>query len=105
MSRFFTVLFWFIANFTISAQNQTINLAGEWQVNLDPKNELVQKHPDDCKTNGAINLPGSLSEIGFGYKTTGSDFGILTPEFKYIGKAWYKKQIVIPENWKNKQCR
>ncbi len=48
-------------------------------------------------------MPGSLTEAGFGIKTVGSDYGILTPEYKYVGKAWYKKQIVIPQNWKNKQ--
>ncbi|NQU53677.1 MAG: glycoside hydrolase family 2 [Bacteroidetes bacterium] len=103
MSRFLTVIFLLVTNFTVSAQKYSINLSGEWQITLDSKNELVAKYPDECKIDGTINLPGSLAENGFGYKTSGSDYGILTPEFKYIGKAWYQKQIEIPENWKNKQ--
>ena len=88
---------------SISAQINSINLSGIWEVTLDSENELVEKYPNECNIKGTINLPGSLAENGFGWKTSGSDFGILTPEYKYVGKAWYKKQIVIPENWKDKQ--
>ena len=47
-------------------------------------------------------MPGSLAQRGYGYKTEGSDFGILTPEYKYIGKAWYTRTIDIPKDRKNK---
>ncbi len=82
---------------------KAINLSGEWQVKLDKNNELVQKYPGKCKTEGFIQLPASLAEKGFGYKTDESDFGILTPAYKYVGKAWYTKQIEIPKQWKNKK--
>lgn len=88
---------------TIRAQNNTIDISGEWEVLLDSENELVKKHPGKCTLKGFINLPGSLAENGFGYKTSGSDFGILTPEYKYIGKAWYTKTIQIPQSWGNKK--
>lgn len=86
----------------ISGQN-TIDLSGPWEVQLDPKNEVVLQSTEPQKNAGTIHLPGSLAENGFGFKTVGSDYGILTPEYKYIGKAWYKKQIEIPKSWKNKQ--
>ncbi len=79
-----------------------IDLSGHWQVRLDPHNELLQKHPDRCKTEGAIELPASLAEKGYGFKTEGSDFGVLTPAYKYVGKAWYTREIEIPRSWKNK---
>jgi beta-galactosidase len=78
------------------------SLAGEWQVSLDTSNELYQKHPDECIMKGMIKLPGSLAGRGYGYKTKGSDFGILTPEFKYIGKALYSRKISIPKDWEDK---
>ncbi|MBI9063255.1 MAG: hypothetical protein JEZ14_14840 [Marinilabiliaceae bacterium] len=84
------------------AQN-SINLSGEWQVKLDTGNELIQKFPDRCTHEGSIELPASLAEKGFGFKTEGSDFGILTPEYKYVGKAWYSREIEIPKKWKNKK--
>ena len=87
----------------VIAQNNRIDLSGEWQVKLDQDNEWIQKANGNCKTEGSINLPASLAEFGYGFKTDASDFGILTPEYKFIGKAWYSRQIEIPESWKNKE--
>ena len=84
------------------AQN-TIDLSGKWEVKLEVENEKEIQLSEHSKTSGPIDLPGSLAENGFGFKTTGSDFGILTPEYKYIGKAWYKKQIEIPKAWEHKK--
>lgn len=84
------------------AQNK-IALDGLWQVELDTDNEWVKKDPANTKTSGKINLPGSLAENTFGFKTTGSDFGILTPEYKYVGKASYSRNITIPDNWVDKE--
>jgi hypothetical protein len=74
---------------------QTIDISGKWSVQLNSKID---------KTGNwlPVNLPGSLAEAGYGEKTTGSDFGVLTPTYKYIGIAWYRRQIEIPENWQNK---
>ena len=81
-----------------------IGLSGEWYVKMDQNNELIRKYSESSLIEGSIELPASLAERGYGYKTTGSDFGILTPEFKYIGKAWYSRDIEIPKNWKNKDA-
>ncbi|WP_372934925.1 sugar-binding domain-containing protein, partial [Mariniphaga sediminis] len=86
----------------VQAQH-VIDLSGKWKVQLDENNELVKKHPEQCTLEGSIDLPASLAEKGYGFKTTGSDFGILTPEYKYIGKASYSRIIEIPENWANKE--
>jgi len=85
-----------------SGARETIDLAGTWQLILDAKNEMVLKYPERCTSSGTIELPASLAEKGFGYKTAGSDFGVLTPEYKYIGKAWYSREIEVPTSWKNK---
>ena len=82
-----------------------INLAGTWEVTLDKNSELELKYPDQSKLDGIINLPASLAEQGFGYKTIGSDYGILTPTFKYIGKAIYSRLMNIPEDWREKELR
>ncbi|RIJ50602.1 glycoside hydrolase family 2 [Maribellus luteus] len=84
------------------AQSQPTDLSGEWQVKLDPENEWVKKANGECKTEGSITLPASLAQFGYGFKTDSSDFGILTPSYKYIGKAWYTKEIQVPASWKNK---
>jgi hypothetical protein len=92
-----------IFSFFSFSQNQTISLKGEWQMQLDQDNEWVKKAPEQTETKGIISLPSSLAEAGFGYKTEGPDFGILTPEYRYIGKAWYTREIEIPKSWKNKE--
>ena len=97
-----SILIILLSGLNLIAQ-ETIDLKGEWQVKLDPENEWAQNDQGNCKSEGAIVLPGSLAENGFGYKTKGPDFGILTPEYKYIGKAGYSRKINIPKNWKNKQ--
>lgn len=86
----------------VQAQN-IIDLSGKWNVQLDKNNGLVQKLPEQCTIEGSIDLPASLAEKGYGFKTTGSDFGILTPKYKYVGKASYSREIEIPENWENKE--
>jgi len=76
---------------------KTIPLNGKWKVQLDTKNEGLKK-PNNLE----INLPGTLAEAGYGTKTKGSDYGILTPTYKYIGVALYQREITIPKKWKNK---
>ncbi len=95
------VLFWFVCAGCDHAT--TDSLAGTWEVRLDPENDYVTNSPGSCKTDGYIELPGSLAEHQFGSPSTGSDFGMLTPEFKYVGKAWYSREIEIPASWKNKE--
>jgi hypothetical protein len=83
-------VFFLLSAIAVSQKNNT-DLSGKWSVRLEEdKNEMN------------IDLPGSLAEAGYGQKTTGSDFGILTPTYKYTGKARFTKEITIPKNWKNK---
>lgn len=88
--------------FVSFAQSHSISLSGAWQVQLDADNEWVKKSPETTKIKGTMTLPASLAEAGYGYKTAGADIGILTPAYRYIGKAWYTRKIEIPESWKGK---
>lgn len=69
-----------------------LTLAGTWQVKLSPDS-----------TGGEILLPGTLDEAGYGALTSGADYGILSRRHKYIGKAWYTREFVVPKNWRNKE--
>ena len=75
----------------INLAQTTIDLSGNWHVELDSTSE------------GIIELPSSLAEKGFGYRTKGSDYGVLTPEFRYVGKAMYSREIEVPEDWENRE--
>ena len=92
-----------IVTSSLIAQN-TIDLAGQWKVQLDTTNEIIVKNRSRCSVSGEIILPASLAESKYGFRMEGSDFGILTPEYKYIGKAWYNREIIIPESWVKKNA-
>lgn len=87
---------------TIQAQEYK-SLAGKWNFRLDKQNKGVSEKWYTQTLDQQILLPGTTDEAGYGEKTTGSDFGILTRAYKYYGPAWYQKEIIIPEDWKNKR--
>lgn len=85
------------------AQNTPVSLAGEWQVKLDPDSLGKTQSYFNLQFDDRITLPGTLDEAGYGTKTTGSDYGILTRKHKYIGPAWYNREITIPKSWKDNE--
>ncbi len=89
-----------LLGFQLHGQN-IINLAGHWSVKLENKNDPALHHLEG-NFEGTIDLPGSLAENKLAYKTIGSDYGILTPEYKYVGKAYYTREIDIPRSWNGK---
>ncbi len=89
------IIFTLLLTTFFSNAQKTIDISGTWNVQLGD-------HRNINSTGQQIKLPGSLAEAGLGKKTLGSDFGILTPTYKYIGVAWYQQEIEIPESWKDK---
>ncbi len=86
-----------------------ISLAGEWNVKLDSMDIGVKEGWAGQVLDGIpIQLPGTLDDAGIGKKNTqkpimnNSVMWGLTRKHQYIGKAWYQKEVVIPENWKEK---
>lgn len=79
---------------------QNLSVAGSWKFQLDPdkKGEKEQWYQKQLGDN--IQLPGTTDEGKKGLKTTGADYGILSRAYKYIGAAWYSKEIIIPAEWK-----
>lgn len=90
----------------LSAQEATeIDLSGLWRFQTDPMgfgktpgSELYQ-----MKLAENIYLPGTMDQGGKGLKTTARYVDRLTRKFEYAGPAWYQREIVIPENWENKE--
>lgn len=86
----------------IYSQN-IIDLQGNWSFTTDKSNIGIENGWSKQLLNDNIMLPGSMAENKKGDKTVGSDFGILTPEYKYVGVAWYNREIDIPKDWKKKE--
>src|SRR5680860_628381 len=99
---FICLIFALILTTNLNAQQETLDLSGPWKVTLDTDNPTLDNSAGKNKMEGTIHLPSSLAQQGFGFKTKGSEFGVLTPEYKYLGVAVFEKDIVVPKNWKNK---
>ncbi len=76
------------------------DLSGIWNVFLDSLNTGFQR---EVAINNTLQLPGSLNQNGFGIKTIEADTAMLTPNYKYVGPAFYSREIDIPKQWKNKE--
>jgi hypothetical protein len=51
----------------------------------------------------AIELPGWCEQRGFGDKPVNDAAGRLTHVLKYVGKAWYQRDLDIPPSWAGKR--
>ena len=118
MKQFILSVF-FCAFFFSCANQQQIDLSGEWAFALDPHDAGMKEQWYNRSLNGKIILPGSLQEQGFGnevdtttrwtgqivdrswfdapeyekYRQKGNikiPFW-LQPEKHYVGVAWYQK--------------
>lgn len=114
----------------LHAQN-IIDLTGEWDFQIDKENKGIDEKWYARPLNDKINLPGSMPEKLKGERPslqtqwTGSLYDssfyynpelemfrrtgnikfpfFLTPERRYVGAAWYKREIHIPSSWKGKR--
>lgn len=111
-------------------KTEKIDLSGEWQFQMDPEDRGIDERWFEKNLSETIVLPGSMAEnhkgndITLQTKWTG---GIknpdwyndpnytpyidstnvrfpfwLQPEKEYVGAAWYRKEISIPDDWKDK---
>ncbi|MCC4211235.1 sugar-binding domain-containing protein [Leeuwenhoekiella parthenopeia] len=85
-----------------------LSLAGLWRVKLDSLDQGKQNNWFAEAFKGqAIDLPGTLDDAGIGIKDTLTPalnnyvLSNLARKHAYIGKAWYQKQIEVPQNWSN----
>ncbi len=115
-----------------SLKAQEISLAGTWQFAIDRNNEGVREEWFKKDFSGeSIQLPGSMAEnlkgddITLQTKWTANVYDSswffnprmaefrkpgnikvpfwLTPVKYYVGPAWYRKEVDIPQNWKGKK--
>ncbi|MFC2083994.1 sugar-binding domain-containing protein [Bacteroidota bacterium] len=86
-----------------SPNKNVFDLSGTWNFELDHENMGETEQWFNRQLEKEISLPGTTDEAGYGEKTVGSDYGILTRVHKYIGVAWYQREIEIPELWLSKE--
>ena len=110
-----------------SAQENTQSLAGDWKVRLDPEgNGQIEQWFANPIEGEKIALPGTTDLAGLGYPLDRESMsydgafvdsswpgveptervdetGHLVREFMYIGKAWYQREIEVPEDWQDRR--
>ena len=83
----------------VSACQRETNLAGTWELALDPDGVLTVNVPFD----DSMKLPGTTDLAGKGHEPERTDdTDHLTRLHSYVGKAWYRRKITVPFAWKNK---
>ena len=114
------ILYWLTGICSVSAQ-QVIDLSGPWEFAMGDSavyNDYVLL-PGSMLTNDKGNpvsvetqWTGSLYDSSYYYNPSMEKYRhegdmkfpfFLTPERHYVGNAWYKRKIYVPENWKHQR--
>ena len=90
---------------------ETQSLAGEWQVRLDPKVVGLSQNwiAPEVRFEQTMRLPGTTDEAGLGValamEPVVSKEGLARLHRKnaFVGPAWYRRTIEIPQNWKGRR--
>ncbi|MDF9832668.1 hypothetical protein M2103_000882 [Ereboglobus sp. PH5-5] len=102
MSKKTVIIFALILIQTLAGAKDELSLAGKWQVSLRPP-------PSADAAWREIRLPGTLDDAGIGEalalkpELTLQVLTRLQRKHIHIGPAWYRREVVIPENWRGKQ--
>ena len=95
----------------LSASNDTVSLAGKWQVRLDPKVVGLSQNwiSPEARFEEAIQLPGTTDEAGLGVPlamqpiVSKEGLARLHRKNSFVGPAWYRRSIEIPSDWKSRR--
>lgn len=85
----------------------SLDLAGPWQLQLDPKDEGLAAQQWTKPFADTIPLPGTTALAGKGEPLSipinleRPAMQSLHQRFRYVGPAWYQRTIKIPSDWKN----
>lgn len=82
-----------------------LNLQGDWAFKPDPDNVGLDAHWYDPNHifEDRIKLPGTTDEHGYGERSAQADSLRLNRKHSYIGVAWYRKVVDIPDEWRDKR--
>jgi hypothetical protein len=86
----------------------SIDLSGTWQFQLGAKAaertlappETPMKIPETFSD--IIRLPGTTDTNHKGEKTVGSTPGTYTRRHRWVGRAWCRRTVTIPPEWKGR---
>ncbi len=130
MNRILSCCVFILVVTCVACGAESINLSGQWDFALDRDGVGIKEQWYSKQLPGKIALPGSVQEQGYGDKPSAktewtSGIGVkllgdprfaeyiqsddfkcpfwLTPDRYYVGKAWYQRQVTIPQGWLSKR--
>jgi len=102
---FLVVLIFFSCNVKNENHREYINLDGKWQFALDTANIGMEQKWYLTDLNDSVFLPGTTDSNKKGFLNTDTTTLHLHRVYKYEGVAWYRKQVVIPQNFSQKHIQ
>ena len=95
----------FIAGFicltsTLYASSKVVDLSGDWRFESDPNDIGLRESWFNKRLQKKIQLPGTTYDAEIGDAEQDPNPGYLSRLHKYIGVAWYQKDIEIPNSWR-----
>ncbi|MDG5767623.1 hypothetical protein QA596_09120 [Balneolales bacterium ANBcel1] len=82
-----------------------IDLSGTWQFALDTADTGIAQKWFLSELEDTIQLPGTTDSNRKGFANTDTTTRRLNREYTYEGPAWYRKQVVIPEHFRDQHVR
>lgn len=80
-----------------------IDLSGTWQFQFEEPSKSKTSNNKATALSDQINLPGTTDTNKKGKRNNAtSETSQLSRNFKYMGKAWYRKSVTIPKSWDKK---
>ncbi|MCC8188896.1 MAG: beta-glycosidase [Bacteroides sp.] len=77
-----------------------ISLAGSWGFRTDPEGVGEEEAWFVRVLDDSVELPGTMDTNRKGEPNTDlEETTYLSREYRYVGKAWYQKQVDIPSDW------
>ncbi len=86
-------------------QRACFDLAGEWQFALDTARVGIAQRWYLSDLSDSIKLPGTTDLSRKGFRNTDTTTIHLNRLYKYEGSAWYRKEVTIPENFRDKHIQ
>lgn len=81
---------------------QTTDLSGTWQFALDTNNSGINEKWYSSDLHDSIELPGTTDLGKKGIRNTDTTTMHLNRLYRYEGPAWYRRKVIIPEDFNNK---
>jgi len=101
------ILVFFLVSCTIDNQNirPTIDLSGTWQFALDTAGVGIEQRWYLNDLDDTIDLPGTTDSNRKGFVNTDTTTRHLNRQYTYEGPAWYRKRVMITEDFRDKHIR